>query len=52
MIRQARDIWFKETEKKIDGGRKHRHCEEDEEEQEVRQVPRMEWDMGDEMDNI
>ena len=52
LIRRARDIWFKKTKKQIDGGRRRMCCEEDEEEQEVTQAPMMEWDMGDEMDNI
>ena len=52
MIQQTREIWFGEIEKQIDGGRRCRRCEEDEEEREVIQAPRMEWDMGDDMDNI
>ena len=52
MIRLARSIWFKELEKQIQGGRKHRHSEDDHEEHDVTQAPTMEWDMGDEMDNI
>ena len=52
MVRQARDIWFKEIEKKIQDRRKHRRCDEDDEEPEVTHAPTMDWDMGDEMNNI
>ena len=44
--------WFKETKKKIQDGRKHMCCDEDDEEQEVTHAPTMDWDMGDEINNI
>ena len=49
--RQARSIWFKELEMQIKGGRKHRRCGDDDEEQDLTQAPTMEWNMGDNMDN-
>ena len=44
--------WFKDTEMKIQDGRKRRRCDKDDEEQEATQAPTMEWNMGDEMNNI
>ena len=38
--------------KKIQDVRKRRHCDEDDEKQEVTHDPTMEWDMSDEMNNI
>ena len=52
MVRRARDVWFKEIEKQIQGGRKHRRRVDDDEKQEVTQASTMKWDIGDEMNTI
>ena len=52
MVRQARNIWFKGIKKEIQGGRKRMRCDENDEEQEVTHAPTMDWDVGDEMNNI
>ena len=44
--------WFEEIKKQIQDGRKRRHCGEDDEEQEVTHAPTIDWDIGDEMNNI
>ena len=38
--------------KQIRSGGKRRRCDENDEEQEVLNAPTMDWDVGDEMDNI
>ena len=45
-------MWFKEIEKKIQGGRKRRRCDKNDEEQEVLIAPTMDWSVCDEMNNI
>ena len=52
MIQQARSIWFKETDKQIQGGRKCRRYDYDDEEQEITHAPTIEWGMGDGMVDI
>ena len=43
---------FKEIEKQIQGGRKRRRYDEDDEEQDVPHAPTMDWDESDGMNNI
>ena len=44
-------MWFKDRQKQIQCGRKHRRCDEDDEEQEVTHAQTMNWDVVDEMNN-
>ena len=42
----------KEIVKKSKSGRKRRRCDKNDEEQEVLNTPKMDWDVGDQMNNI
>ena len=43
---------MKSLKKQMQGGRKCRHCDDNEEEQQVLNAPTMDWGVGDEMNNI